>query len=169
MNTIRTTAIFAGSAAVLLLGSACTQQSDEAAEGKEAAVVDTTPTTAADVASGDTAPEPEPLNEFSGTAWRAVSEDGARFTTYLDADGTYRDLRNGDPYQTGGWNFDGEEICFTPENENDRGDCWTPGVLRDDTVTMSRSDDFNIELEKVEYTPPEDAAESDDEANGEES
>ncbi|NVD44784.1 hypothetical protein [Qipengyuania atrilutea] len=159
--------ILAASTAAMLL-SACTQQGDETAEGEETAAVETAPTTAADVASGDSAPAPEPLNEFSGTAWRAIGEDGARFTTYLDADGTYRDLRNGDFYQTGGWNFDGEEICFTPENESDRGDCWSPGVLRDDTVTMSRGDDFNIELEKVEYTPPDEDTEAHEEAGGEE-
>ena len=35
---------------------------------------------------------------FSSTAWRAIAEDGARYVTEIDPDGTYRDLRNGDPW-----------------------------------------------------------------------
>ena len=43
--------------------------------------------------------------DFAETAWRITSEDGARYTTYLDRDGSYRDLRNGDLWQEGQWTF----------------------------------------------------------------
>ena len=44
-------------------------------------------------------PTGEPAPEvFAATAWRVLAADGARYTTYLDQDGTYRDLRNGDEF-----------------------------------------------------------------------
>ena len=77
---------------ILALGMAlpaCTPASDEG---------DSSALTPQQVVSPSGEPAPE---VFVATAWRAVAADGARYTTYLDADGTYRDLRNGDPWQTG--------------------------------------------------------------------
>ncbi|MBX7481859.1 hypothetical protein [Qipengyuania qiaonensis] len=95
---------------------------------------------------------------FAATAWRVVAEDGARYTTQLDADGTYRDLRNGDPWQTGRWAYsDGEQgrlLCFVPEAENGIQSCWTPGRMSSGKVRATSDRGTVIELERVEYAPP---------------
>ncbi|MFW2349771.1 hypothetical protein [Qipengyuania sp.] len=126
-----------------------------------------TPPTATDASANATptpseAPAPEAL---AATAWRTLSEDGARYTTYLDPDGSYRDLRNGDPWQTGSWRYiDGEEgkrLCFKPDDENGLERCWEPGRVSGDTMRAKGDSGITIELERVEYQPP---AEADDEA-----
>lgn len=98
---------------------------------------------------------------FAATAWRAIGEDGARFTTYLDPDGTYRDLRNGDPWQQGSWSYtagDDPRLCYTPDDENAVKRCWTPGAMSDGTMEATGEDGRRIELERVDYAPPADAA-----------
>ena len=116
----------------------------------------------ADAQAGE-APSERPAPEvFAGTAWRAISEDGARFTTYLDSDGTYRDLRNGDEWQVGNWRYDveaGALLCFAPESENAAETCWKPGKMRGEKLDATDADGRRIELHKVEYVPP---AEEDD-------
>ncbi|MEZ5680737.1 MAG: hypothetical protein R3E14_05515 [Erythrobacter sp.] len=100
---------------------------------------------------------------FAGTAWRAVSEDGARYTTYLDPDGTYRDLRNGDEWQTGTWRYDveaGALLCFAPEAEDGVESCWKPGKMHGDKLDATDSGGRRIELHKVEYMPSSDEGEA---------
>ena len=113
----------------------------------------------------DTDPAPPPSSGpaphiFAATAWRAVAEDGARYTTQLDPDGTYRDLRNGDPWQTGSWTYsDGEHgklLCFTPEDENGIERCWEPERMSGDTMRATSDSGTAIELERVDYEPPSD-------------
>ena len=102
-------------------------------------------------------PEERPAPEvFARTAWRAVGEDGARFTTYLDEDGTYRDLRNGDDWQSGTWRYveAGPLLCFIPEGDDVAETCWKPGKMRGETMVATDADDRRIELEKVDYVPP---------------
>ena len=98
----------------------------------------------------------------SATAWRALAADGARYTTYLDQDGTYRDLRNGDPWQTGSWTYSKDEgdklLCFTPDSENGAERCWRPERMNGDTM-RARSGDTEIELTRVEYAPPGEGSE----------
>ncbi|MXO86667.1 hypothetical protein GRI38_11590 [Altererythrobacter aurantiacus] len=134
---------------------ACAVEEDEASEPP----VPATPAAAVAGSGQNAAPveEAESVTQFQNTAWRSISEDGARFTTYFDPDGTYRDLRNGDPYQTGTWEFsDGETLCFFPEEEGNRGDCWNTGALRGDTLSATRvRDEFRIELERVDYAAPD--------------
>jgi hypothetical protein len=90
--------------------------------------------------------------------------DGARFATYFDAGGTYRELRNGDPYQTGTWRREGEQLCLDPDLEGAAGGCWEPGRMRDEQLIMtSVADGRRIELDRIDYVPPA----PDDEEDGE--
>lgn len=118
--------------------------------------------TALDGALGSGAPTETPQEnrftptQFQGTAWRASSEEGARYTTYINDDGTYRDLRNGDPYQTGTWRFgDARELCFTPDETGHTGACWKPGFLSNGILPMTREDGHRIEVRQIQYLPPD--------------
>ena len=111
--------------------------------------------------TGEPSPTPEADSApqtFADTAWRSTAEDGARYTTYLDADGTYRDIRNGDPWQTGSWAYrDGEDkpqLCFTPDAENGVERCWEPGRMSDGAMRAKNQTGREIELERVDYFPP---------------
>ena len=132
-------------AALALAG--CSPEAEEPAvtPGDAAAEASATPT-------GQPAPE-----VFAATAWRLVAEDGARYTTMLDADGTYRDLRNGDPWQTGAWTYsDGEQgkfLCFTPDDDGAIERCWEPGRMTGGTMRATGDNGVNIELERVDYEP----------------
>ena len=104
--------------------------------------------------SADLAKSPD----LERTAWRAIAADGAVYTTFLDPDGRYRDLRNGDAWRDGNWhrNDDGQ-LCFTPADENLAGDCWTlkkpnsNGVMR-----ATNNADLSIRLQQVTYIAPDD-------------
>lgn len=112
--------------------------------------------------------EPAEPRDFAGTAWRVVSDEGARFTTYLDADGTYRDLRNGDAYQQGSWtwNADGEsrELCFEPDAESGINRCWSPGQMDGDTMIVTGGENRRIEARRVDYIAPAVDEDEEDEA-----
>lgn len=126
--------------------AACTAGETEEADPAPTGEASATP-------SGEPAPE-----VFAATAWRVIAQDGARYTTYLDADGSYRDLRNGDPWQTGSWRyFDGEEgkrLCFEPDDESGLERCWKPGRMSGETMRAESDSATTIELERVEYLPP---------------
>ncbi len=120
----------------------------------------------AEVESEATPAEPDAGNDssngpptFADTAWRSVSEDGARYTTMLDRDGTYRDLRNGDPWQQGSWTYaevdNRKELCFLPDAENGVERCWTPGRMEDGTLIATGPGERRIELERVDYQSQE--------------
>ena len=120
-----------------------------------------------DAADPAASPSDEPAPQiFAATAWRAVAEDGARYTTQLDPDGTYRDLRNGDPWQVGSWTYsDGEQgklLCFTPGDENGIERCWEPERMRGDTMRATSDSGTTIELERVDYEPPLDEPDSEE-------
>lgn len=109
-------------------------------------------------------------SEFARTAWRVTAENGARYTTYLDEGGRYRDYRNGDPWQTGSWETDSEDrLCFLPDPEGGVLRCWHPDRMQsDDRMIASNADDKRIRLERADYSPPADAgaaAENDAEAD----
>ena len=128
--------------------AACSPEAGESNEAAHAPQEAVTP-------SGEPAPD-----AFSATAWRALAADGARYTTYLDADGTYRDLRNGDPWQTGTWDHvdspQGRLLCFTPDHDNGVERCWEPGRMSEGTMRAESETGLSIELERVEYSrPPE--------------
>ena len=95
---------------------------------------------------------------LANTAWRVQAEDGARYTTYLDRSGTYRDLRNGDPFQTGTWTFtdgpEGGQICFNPDAEQARESCWELDRMRDKSLFVRGPGNRRIKLTRVAYVRP---------------
>ncbi len=109
-------------------------------------------------------PTGEPAPEvFAATAWRVLAADGARYTTYLDQDGTYRDLRNGDPWQTGSWRYSEEEgsgkrLCLRPDDENGVERCWEPDRMRNGVMRAEHDAGTVIELESVTYALPVETA-----------
>jgi len=112
-------------------------------------------------------PEPPPLpNEFSRTAWRARDGSGALYTTFLDPGGRYRDLRNGDPWQQGAWEYDEEDrLCFTPDAEESLGQCWRPERMdQSGDMIVTSSSGRRVRLDSVEYRAP-----TQDETEGEDS
>lgn len=137
-------------APLLALTAACAPQ-ETTGSGEEAPEAGDAATPAADAS--------EAPDRMSETAWRTQAEDGARFVTYLDADGTYRDMRNGDPWQQGAWNYaegpDGKEICFRPDHEDGVERCWLPGRTKDGTLVVTGPEGLRIELERAEYQAPE--------------
>lgn len=109
-------------------------------------------------------PEPPALpNEFSRTAWRVRGENGALYTTFLDPGGRYRDLRNGDPWQEGTWEYDEEDrVCFTPDAAGSLGQCWRPERMDDvDQMIVTSGSGRRVRLESVEYRRPDPLVEGD--------
>ena len=102
-------------------------------------------------ASGTLSPESLVMAE---TAWLSISEEGAVYTTYLDPDGRYRDLRDGQVVFAGSWEQDAsEKLCFTPEEGT--GACWTHGAPGLDGVMRATNEAGRaIELKRISYTPP---------------
>ena len=99
--------------------------------------------------------------DFAETAWRITSEEGARYTTYLDRDGSYRDLRNGDLWQEGQWTFNAtgdERLCFTPDEENGVERCWKPESMTDDMMDATGPQERRIELQRVDYQLPDESS-----------
>ena len=118
-------------------------------------------------------------SDFARTAWRVEDEDGARYTTYLDEGGVYRDLRNGDPWHSGSWEVDEDgRLCLTPETDDtastDAGEedtaprtCWTPrGMDGDGGMIVQASSGKRVRLQQVDYRAP-DSEDAEDEADTE--
>jgi hypothetical protein len=158
---MRITMLFAS----ILLLAGCNQPqeqgSDETAEVTPAQEADgeagdTAPATGVDAEpTPDATPTPEEL-AMTGTAWRVVGEDGAIYTTFLDAEGEYRDMKNGDPWAEGTWErlADGR-LCFTPSDEDRAGGCWSLGKHNTDGSMRVTSDaGREIELQQVTYLAP---------------
>ena len=125
--------------------AACSPSAQTPNEGLDTATIEPTPT-------GQPAPD-----KFASTAWRFRTADGARFTTFIDPDGLYRDVRNGDAWQEGNWTYsdadDAGALCFLPDDENGIERCWEPGRMTGDTMKVSGANGKEIELERVEYAP----------------
>lgn len=88
------------------------------------------------------------------TAWLSVSREGEVYTTFLDADGRYRDLAGGTLAFTGRWEqrVDGA-LCFEP----DRGEpaCWEHDPPQPDgAMRASGPGGRVIELKRIAYRPP---------------
>ena len=159
-----TPALIAVLGLTLTLGG-CAKEEETAAEPAEG--------TAAEAPAAELTPEQvaaeeaeeQVHSEFSETAWRVMAEDGARYITYIDADGTYRDLRNGNPWQQGSWTFDKAQdgggdsdlLCFVPDAEDASERCWEPGRLQDNELIVTSGGARRVSLEKVTYVAPEDA------------
>lgn len=137
--------------------SSCSPAEEDSGGGGD----ETASTEAGDGSSGRAAPE-----TFANTAWRVMAEDGARYVTMLDEDGTYRDLRNGDAWQEGDWTYadgpGGKQLCLRPDHEDGLERCWEPGPLREDKIIASGPGDRRIELTRVSYVAPESPEEGDE-------
>ncbi|MEP3051859.1 MAG: hypothetical protein ABJP48_03860 [Erythrobacter sp.] len=96
---------------------------------------------------------------FSESAWLSIGNDGAVYTTFFDADGSYRDHRNGIALQNGTWRkLEDARLCFFPEQQNRTGDCWSIGALEDNgTMRLTSSQGRDIEVRQVAYLAAESA------------
>ncbi len=90
----------------------------------------------------------------SETGWLTVGTDGAVQTTFFDAGGRYRDLRNGALLAEGMWEQrpDGT-VCFEPDAG--LGACWETGSEDETgTVIATNGDGKRIEIKRVTYLAP---------------
>lgn len=90
------------------------------------------------------------------TGWLTIGRNGAVYTTQFDADGSYRDYRNGEFLQSGSWRRREDGLlCFTPSAQERFGACWeTQGLEDDGTMRALDADGGAIELRRVTYLPP---------------
>ncbi|MHA7820848.1 MAG: hypothetical protein ACX930_14470 [Erythrobacter sp.] len=106
-------------------------------------------------------PEPTPTRDtdiaVSESGWLTVGTDGAVQTTFFDADGRYRDLRNGELFGEGNWQQrpDGK-VCFEPDSG--RGACWeTDAADENGEANATDGDGKTITIKRITYVaPPED-------------
>lgn len=134
-------------ALALTLAAACAPQEEEAQDGNE---------TAGPAEQSSPTPDGRPApDSFAETAWMARADDGARYVTQFDGDGTYRDLRNGDPWQTGQWSYadgpEGKQLCFNQGEDDGVERCWQPGRIKDGLMIATGPGGRRIELERVTY------------------
>ena len=88
------------------------------------------------------------------TGWLSIGADGAVQTTFFDADGRYRDLRNGEPFAQGGWEQrpDGS-ICFEPDEG--AGACWMTGAPdAAGEIIVTSTDGKAIAIRRITYMAP---------------
>lgn len=88
------------------------------------------------------------------SGWLTVGADGAVQTTFFDAGGRYRDLRNGEPFAQGKWEQrpDGK-ICFEPDEG--AGSCWTTASPDDNGEVIATDDDgMAIAIKRITYVAP---------------
>ena len=88
------------------------------------------------------------------SGWLTVGADGAVQTTFFDAGGRYRDLRNGEPFAQGKWEQrpDGK-ICFEPDEG--AGACWTTAPPDDNGEVIATDEDgMAIVIKRITYVAP---------------
>jgi hypothetical protein len=131
-----------------------------ACEGAEVLSPAATATGGGESAEAPSEPEAEEDNSeriaMAETGWLTIGRDGSVFTTHFDADGTYRDYRNGEFLQSGTWRRREDGLlCFTPSAQDRLGACWeTQGLEDDGTMRALDADGQAIELRRVTYLPP---------------
>lgn len=88
------------------------------------------------------------------TAWLSVSREGEVYTTFLDADGRYRDLVGGALAFAGRWEQSADgELCFEPDSGT--AACWDHDAPQPDGVMRATEPDGRtIELKRIAYRPP---------------
>lgn len=135
--------------APLAVCASCTAPAEES--GEPAADTASPDAAATDEAAGP--PEDADRVALANTAWRVQGEDGAIYTTYLDADGTYRDFKNGESLQEGSWEEVSEgRLCFTPADEERTGECWSnERQEKDGTMRTTSDSERTVELRQVTY------------------
>ena len=111
--------------------------------------------------SEDTQDSASPEGELSAeslvmadTAWLSITEQGEVFTTYLDGDGRYRDVRGGEVIYGGVWEQNQDrELCFTADAGEST--CWAHGAPGLNGVMRATNGAGRaIEVKKVVYTAP---------------
>lgn len=90
----------------------------------------------------------------ANTGWLSVGADGSVQTTFLDADGRYRDFRNGVAADTGSWERrPAGTFCMHPDAG--KSACWTDDRPDKDGSIMVISDDGRrVELKPIAYNAP---------------
>ena len=91
---------------------------------------------------------------MSETAWLTVGVDGAVQTTFFDADGRYRDLRNGTLAAEGNWERRSDDLlCFEPDTG--LGACWETGPVDDKGEAIATDTaGKRIVIKRVAYIAP---------------
>ena len=101
------------------------------------------------------------------TAWLSVSADGAVYTTFLDPDGRYRDMRDGEIAFAGNWEQNASgRLCFAPDQG--KAACWahgSPGLNGE--MRATNEDGYAIEVKRITYTPPPPQPDTDAEGEAE--
>lgn len=130
--------------------AACSSNGDSSG-GSDSASETPAPITSASATGTAAAP-----TDFTGTAWRSEGADGARYTTYIDAQGRYRDWRDGQPWEEGAWEMGNDgALCFTPDGDNVLRRCWQPDSLSEaGTMVVTGEDGQRVEVAQVDYIAP---------------
>ncbi|MEM6856917.1 MAG: hypothetical protein AAF559_03525 [Pseudomonadota bacterium] len=132
-----------GGMAILLISGCSASSSPEEAE----------PPPEPDSASGTSELSAESL-VMAETAWLSVSEEGVVYTTFLDPDGRYRDVRDGEIAYQGTWEQNASsELCFSPDTGI--GACWehgAPGL--DGVMRATNRAGRSVEVKRISYIPP---------------
>lgn len=119
----------------------------------------------ADAASGEAAAQAPSALPLSESGWLTVGSDGAVQTTFFDANGRYRDLRNGVELAGGSWEqrTDGT-ICFEPDAG--LGACWeTMAPDENGTAIATNADGKSIAIKQVTYIAPPQSEDSEAETD----
>ncbi len=155
----RTLSLFLGGLSLAI--AACAPEEEGGSDGADIASETPSDSSAPTAASNDA-----PMAE---TGWVAIGTDGAVYTTFFDADGTYRDFRNGDPVQQGSWERrEDARLCLIPAGEQVRGECWSTSAVDDDgNMRSTDGTGRTIELKRVTYIAPAASAEDGDAASTE--
>jgi hypothetical protein len=87
------------------------------------------------------------------TGWLTISRSGAVQTTFFDADGTYRDYRDGKAVGAGTWERGADgAVCFMPEAAPET--CWTMRSQDEEgEVTATGPDGRTIAIRRIAYRP----------------
>lgn len=129
--------------------AACAESSDGSGTDITTPAAEATPTPEATETGGSIA--------VTESGWLTVGTDGAVQTTFFDAGGRYRDLRNGEPFAEGSWQQrpDGR-VCFEPDSG--LGACWETTVPDENgDATATNDDGKSITIKRITYiAPPED-------------
>jgi len=112
-------------------------------------------------ATGDDEDPVQKRITMAETAWLTVSKDGLVQTTFIDADGRYRDYRGGELLFSGQWRESPEdELCFSPDAGE--GECWEfSSPEKDGTMRVTAQDGREVILKRVAYSPPAEANDDD--------
>ena len=85
---------------------------------------------------------PEATATSSAGTYEVTAKDGTKFTSVLNADGTYQDTgADGAVTEKGTWEDKGEQTCFDSEGGDDKVVCFTVGEAAADGSMVATPDD----------------------------